>query len=66
MHSTTVHYIALCGGLHEICSAARSFDLRCDSVTYIIVLGICTICVTPHVHLELEECMYSFYVYKLY
>ena len=32
MHSTTVHY--MCGGLHEICSTARSFDLRCESVTF--------------------------------
>ena len=36
MHSTTVHYNynALCGGVHEICSTACSFDLRCESATY--------------------------------
>ena len=35
MHCTTVHYnySALCGGLHEICSTAHFFDLRCESVT---------------------------------
>ena len=45
MHSTTctVHYNynALCGGLHEICSTARSFDLRCESVTlYFTCMGL--------------------------
>ena len=31
-----VHYSynALCGGAHEICSTAHSFDLRCKSVTF--------------------------------
>ena len=30
----TVHYNynALCGGEHEICNTAHSFDLRCESV----------------------------------
>ena len=27
------NYNALCGGLHDICNTAHSFDLRCESVT---------------------------------
>ena len=36
MHCSLVHYNynALCGVVHEIYSTARSFDLRCESVTY--------------------------------
>ena len=30
-------YNALCGVVHEICSTARSFDLRCKSVTLLFV-----------------------------
>ena len=39
MNSTTVHYNynALCGGLHEIYSTACSFDLRCESVTFLAI-----------------------------
>ena len=31
------NYNALCGELHEICSAAHSFDLRCESVTSLCI-----------------------------
>ena len=39
------NYIALCrallcGVVHEICSFADSFDLSCESVTYIIIGGL--------------------------
>ena len=32
--TVTVHYNynVLCGGEHEICNTAHSFDLRCESV----------------------------------
>ena len=31
------NYNALCGGVvHEICSNAYSFDLMCESVTFIV------------------------------
>ena len=35
------NYNALCGGLHEICSTARSFDLRCESVTLAVGIYNC-------------------------
>ena len=30
-----MHSITVCGGLHDICSTARFFDLRCESVAYV-------------------------------
>ena len=65
MHSTTVHYNynALCGGLHEICSTAPSFNLRCETVTlqFITLLAIAGhllkhITTKPYVYVDTITC----------
>ena len=60
-------YNAPCGGLHEICSTAHSFDLRCESVTFIVVLlwlivmlkALYLLYVTTYLHVQLVTNKFS-------
>ena len=40
LYAVHYNYNALHEGLHEICSTTHSFDLRCESVTYIFFFHI--------------------------
>ena len=64
MHSTTAHYNynSLCGVVHEICRTARSFDLRCESVTQaaVAIWYPCSYVHSLHIHIWLAIVSYVY------